>query len=77
MEAPVISKNISIEDLIDNYSFAADYLMHKGIRCIRCGEAIWGNLEEACKEKGFGEDELNSFIDEMNEIAHPTADNTN
>jgi hypothetical protein len=66
---PVIEKNILIEELVDNYSFAVCYLMEKGIRCIMCGEPIWGTLEEAAREKGFTNKEIEEFIDEMKLMA--------
>ena len=64
-----ITKDTSIEDLVDNYSFAVSYLSEKGIRCIVCGEPIWGTLEEACEEKGFSQDNITNFVTEMNELA--------
>ncbi|RLD42956.1 MAG: DUF1858 domain-containing protein [Bacteroidetes bacterium] len=64
-----ISRNILIEDLINNYSFSVRYLMEKGIRCIRCGEPIWGTLEEAAKEKDFDDEAIDTFVKEMNDLA--------
>jgi hypothetical protein len=63
-----IKKDILIEDLITEYPFANQYLMEKGIRCIRCGEPIWGTLEQAAKEKKFGDDDIQQFVDEMNQL---------
>ncbi|GAB6283763.1 MAG: hypothetical protein STSR0008_25760 [Ignavibacterium sp.] len=63
-----ITKNIFIEDLVRDYPFSIDYLMNRGIRCIVCGEPIWGTLEEAAKEKGFNEDEINNFVVELNKF---------
>ena len=48
-----IDKNIEIEDLVKLIPESVVYLMEKGIRCLRCGEPIWGTLESAAKEKGF------------------------
>ncbi len=62
---PAIESQILIEDLVDNYPFSVRYLMQNGIRCIMCGEPIWGTLEEAAKEKGFGESDVNRFVSEM------------
>jgi methionine synthase II (cobalamin-independent) len=62
---PEITKEILIEDLVDNYPFSVRYLMEQGIRCIMCGEPIWGTLEEAAKEKGFSDTEISKFISEM------------
>ncbi len=63
-----IKKDILIEDLITEYPFANQYLMEKGIRCIRCGEPIWGTLEQAAKEKGFDETNIQHFVDELNRL---------
>lgn len=61
-----VVKEISIEELVNTHPFASTYLSEKGIRCIRCGEPIWGTLEEAAREKGFSSQEINQFIDEIN-----------
>ena len=63
-----IEKDILIEDLVDDYPFAEEFLRVKGIKCIRCGEPIWGTLEDACKEKGFKADDIDKIIIELNEI---------
>jgi len=47
-----IYKNMQIEDLIEKYPQAATWLWRKGIRCVICGEPIWGTLERAALEKG-------------------------
>lgn len=64
----MISKTITIEDLVDEYPFSVQYLADKGIRCIKCGEPIWGTLEEACKEKGFENEQIEVFVKELNEL---------
>ena len=61
-----INKEIEIEDLIKPDSVV--YLMQKGIRCLRCGEPIWGSLESAAKEKGFKEKEISKFVAEINNL---------
>jgi methionine synthase II (cobalamin-independent) len=63
-----ITKDISIEELVDLKKAAVRYLSEKGIKCIACGEPIWGTLEEAAREKGFGEDEIASFVRELNAL---------
>ncbi|MCK9256344.1 MAG: DUF1858 domain-containing protein [Bacteroidales bacterium] len=60
-----ITKNILIEDLVEKYPVSIDYLSKQGIRCIRCGEPIWGSLEQAAKEKGFDDDEIKKFVEEL------------
>jgi len=66
----MINKDIYIEDLVNEYPFSVKYLMEKGIKCIMCGEPIWGTLEEAAKEKSFDDEKINEFVKELNEIAN-------
>lgn len=62
----MITKEILIEDLVETYSFSVEYLSKKGIRCIRCGEPIWGTLQEAAIEKGFELNAIDMFVKELN-----------
>jgi iron-sulfur cluster repair protein YtfE (RIC family) len=64
----MITKDTTIEELVNDVPGAVKYLMDKGIRCIICGEPIWGTLEEAAEEKGFGEKEIEQFVKDLNEI---------
>jgi methionine synthase II (cobalamin-independent) len=61
-----ITKDIYIEDLVRVKVESVRYLADKGIKCIACGEPIWGTLEEAAREKGFGDAEIEAFIKELN-----------
>jgi hypothetical protein len=63
-----INKEIEIEDLVRELPDAVTYLMDQGIRCLRCGEPIWGSLESAAIEKGFDEKAINKFVDELNNL---------
>ncbi len=60
-----IKKDISIEELVTYFPESVKYLMDKGIKCIACGEPIWGTLEEAAIEKGFQESDIELFVDEL------------
>ncbi len=66
----MITKTIQIEDLVEDYPFAVLFLKEKGIRCIMCGEPIWGTLEEACKEKDFSDEKIEELINELNKLAN-------
>ncbi|MCF6184421.1 MAG: DUF1858 domain-containing protein [Bacteroidales bacterium] len=68
MEKENITKSIMIEDLVEQYPFSVEYLARKGIRCIVCGEPLWGTLEEAAKEKGFNNNAIDEFVKELNEL---------
>lgn len=62
-----ISKNIPIEALITQHPFSVHLLMRRGIKCIVCGEPIWGTLEDAAKEKGISDLELDRIVEEINQ----------
>lgn len=64
----MIDKAISIEDLVSQIPGAVRYLMRKGIKCIACGEPIWGTLESAAKEKGFTDEQIEGFVKDLNEL---------
>lgn len=65
-----IEKEIFIEDLVEEYPFSVKFLADKGIRCIACGEPIWGTLEEACKEKNFSDSQIIEIVNELNKLAN-------
>jgi hypothetical protein len=66
MPHPPVTSDTSIEDLIQSVPDSVGYLREKGIRCIRCGEPIWGSLAEAAKQKGFGDEDVERFVRELN-----------
>ena len=68
METMKIDKKITIEDLVDEFPFSVNFLSKKGIKCIACGEPIWGTLEEACIEKNFSQEEIQEFVTELNDL---------
>ena len=63
-----ISKETEIEDLVKLLPEAVSYLRIEGIRCLRCGEPIWGSLDAAAKEKGFNDKDVEKFVKDLNEI---------
>jgi len=65
----VIDKNILIEDLVTRLPRAVGYLMKKNIKCLACGEPIWGTLEDAARQKGFSDEEIDVFVRELNALA--------
>jgi methionine synthase II (cobalamin-independent) len=64
-----ITKDITIEDLVDHVPQAVKYLMNEGIKCIACGEPIWGTLEEAAKEKGYTDKDIERFVSDLQAFA--------
>ncbi len=76
MTKPEITKDMLIEELVNNYPLSVRYLMEKGIRCIMCGEPIWGTLEEAVQEKDFTDAEIKGFVQEIRELAKSSKDSS-
>jgi hypothetical protein len=64
----IINKYMTVEDLITRYPDSVHYLMQKGIRCLICGEPMWGTLEEAAKEKGFSDAAIGVFVDDLKKM---------
>lgn len=67
MSLPEINSGISIADLTEYYPESVGWLSERGIRCIRCGEPIWGTLSEAALEKGFSENQIDALVNELKE----------
>ena len=70
-----VTLDTSIEELVADYPEAVGFLTRKGIRCIRCGEPVWGLLGEFLREEGVADpqrlvDELNIFLGEKNSGSH-------
>ncbi|MBI3123832.1 MAG: DUF1858 domain-containing protein [Ignavibacteriales bacterium] len=63
----MITRQIEIEELVKILPEAVAYLSDKGIRCLRCGEPVWGTLENASKEKGFNDEQISEFEAELNQ----------
>lgn len=68
MKKKIIEKEILIEDLVLEYPLSVDFLSENGIRCIRCGEAIWGTLEEAILDKGYLAKDVVKFLKDLNSL---------
>ncbi|MCX7835454.1 MAG: DUF1858 domain-containing protein [bacterium] len=69
----MITEHTTIEELVRLYPVTVRYLMQKGIKCIACGEPIWGTLGSAVREKGYNQQFLESCIIELNELIQKEA----
>jgi len=63
-----IDKNTTIEDVLEAVPDAVGYLFKQGIVCIKCGEPIWGTLEEAAKAKGHDDAAIDRFVKDLNNM---------
>ena len=62
----MIEKIIAIEKLIEIKPDSVKFLMNRGIRCIACGEPVWGSLEDAAREKGLSDEEIGALTEGLN-----------
>ncbi len=63
-----IKKETSIEDLVNALPASVKYMSEKGIKCIECGEPVWGTLEEAALEKGFEQEDIENMVRDLNKL---------
>jgi methionine synthase II (cobalamin-independent) len=64
----MITRDTSIEDLVNAVPESVSYLMKKRIKCLACGEPIWGTLREAAREKGFSDEEIDRFVADLTNL---------
>ena len=65
-----ISADTTIEEIVREYPELIRPLMQFGIKCVLCGEPIWGTLAENAQEKGI--ENLNEILAELNRIIAQT-----
>jgi hypothetical protein len=65
----MVTKDTLIEDLVKEVPGAVRYLMQKKIKCLACGEPVWGTLADAARGKGYNEDEIDRIVQELNELS--------
>lgn len=65
-----IKSETPIEELIQEYPETVIFLSQKGIRCVICGEPIWGTLGEAMQEKGFTGDMKYQTLLDINQLVN-------
>ena len=63
-----VNKDTTIEDLINIVPKSISYMMDKGIKCMACGDPIWGTLESASKTKGFSDEQIAEFVSDLNRL---------
>jgi hypothetical protein len=65
-----IKSETPIEELVQEYPETVIFLSQKDIRCVVCGEPIWGTLGEAMQEKGFTEDMKFQILLDINQLVN-------
>lgn len=63
-----VERSTWIEELVRARPGAVAFLRERGIRCLACGEPIWGSVEEAAREKGLTESQIDELVRDLNEL---------
>lgn len=64
----MITKDILVEEIVENLPSAIPFLREKGLVCIQCGEAVWGTLNDLAKSKGFTDEQIAGIVVQLNEL---------
>jgi len=63
-----IDRSTWIEDLVRARPDAVRFLRERGIRCLACGEPIWGSVEEAARDKGLTDAQIDELVRDLNAL---------
>ena len=66
-DAPEITGDILIEDLVRAYPKSVSLLMKYGVQCITCGEPVWGTLGENIRMKGVDPEPVMNALQALEE----------
>lgn len=62
----MIRRTTPIDELVSLLPDSVGYLMRAGIKCIACGEPIWGTIESAAQEKGITTERIEQIVADLN-----------
>ena len=65
-EEKLITKEMTIGDIVRKYPSAAAVMMEYGLHCIGCHVAEWESLEQGCKSHGINKEELDKMLEDLN-----------
>jgi methionine synthase II (cobalamin-independent) len=65
-----ICASTTIEEIVEEYPELVRPLREYGIKCIACGEPVWGTLEENARLKEI--ENINEIVVELNKLIEET-----
>jgi hypothetical protein len=65
-----ITKQTSIETLVENHPSTLDFLSEKGINCIGRGEPVLGTIETITQDSELTESKVNELVNKLNQLAN-------
>lgn len=64
----MITKDILVEDLVEELPDSVLFLRERGLVCILCGEPVWGTLNDLAKSKGFTDEQIDEIVEQLNHL---------
>lgn len=64
----MITKDMTMQDIVDTYPEVIPILLEYGLGCIGCGLSSVETLEEGVMVHGLDIDELNNILKDCNEV---------
>lgn len=64
----MITKDILVEDLVEELPDSVLFLRERGLVCILCGEPVWGTLNDLAKSKGFTDEQIDEIVEQLNQL---------
>jgi len=63
-----ITRDMTLEELVEIKEAAIGYLFKKDIRCILCGEPVTDTIEHAAKIKNYSDEEIDQILSDLNAL---------
>lgn len=63
-----ITRNTTLEELVEIKDDAISYLFQKNIRCVLCGEPVMDTIENAARKKGYSDSDIDILVEELNAL---------
>ena len=65
----MITKDMTMGEIIEKYPFAAEIMLSYGLHCVGCHVNPYETLEKGAMAHGMSEEEVTSLLKELNDIA--------
>jgi hypothetical protein len=63
-----ITRQTTIEDLVDRHPASVRVFLKRGIQCLICGEPAWGTVEDLARGAGVGEQGIDELVSDLNMV---------
>ncbi|HLD80015.1 MAG TPA: iron-sulfur cluster assembly accessory protein [Candidatus Nanoarchaeia archaeon] len=71
----MITKDMTIGELVQQYPSVVEILMDEGVSCVGCGAAYFETIEEGLASHGRSEEEVTAIVEKLNQaIPHESGD---